>query len=130
MTQTRTNTRPCLLRRSSGRYDDRMWELLKNMYRNGGDKYPKNAGTYRVEFLDGPVSAARRFEMFVERMPETMVITKQTDIASIQTEAIRTIQAYLTEQKAIAETMLAALPPVPVTAKSQKSKKPAGAGQS
>lgn len=64
------------------------------------------------------------------RMPETMVITKQTDIASIQTEAIRTIQAYLTEQKAIAETMLAALPPVPVTAKSQKSKKPAGAGQS
>lgn len=64
------------------------------------------------------------------RMPETMVITKQTDIASIQTEAICTVQAYLTEQKAIAETMLAALPPVPVGTKSQKSKKPADAGQS
>lgn len=73
MTQTRTNTRPCLLRRSTGRYDNHMWELLKNMYRNAGDNYPKNAGTYRVEFLDGPVSAARRFEMFVERMTETRI---------------------------------------------------------
>lgn len=63
------------------------------------------------------------------RMPDTTVITKRDDVATAQTEAIRTVQAYLTEQKALAETILAALPPIPAPAKSQKSKKQTDAEQ-
>lgn len=70
MMQT-TTERAVLAMRPACIRDD-VWEQLKANVRNDG--YPVNAGTYRVEFLDqGCVSAARRFDNFLDTMNRTRV---------------------------------------------------------
>lgn len=70
MTQSQTR-KPLATRCRS--YSDSHWEMVKNIARNAGDNYPKDAGTYRIEFLDGYVSVDRRFEMFLNRMTRTRI---------------------------------------------------------